>query len=64
MRFQGRQSQFLILLLILPQQECAKEVETHEEEVRVFGDIYDRIVDEDGVCWLLGLNHFLYMRYS
>ncbi|TNM99309.1 hypothetical protein fugu_012342 [Takifugu bimaculatus] len=30
-------------------QECEKEVESYEEEVRLFGDIYDRIVDEDGV---------------
>lgn len=64
MRFQGWQPQVLILLLVPPQQECEKEVESHEEEVRLFGDIYDRIVDEDGVCWLLGLKSFFYMLYT
>lgn len=63
MRFQGWQLQVLILLLVPPQQVCEKEVESHEEEVRLFGEIYDRIVDEDGVCWLLGLI-FLYALHS
>lgn len=65
MRFQGWQSQVLILLLVPPQQECEKEVESHEEEVRLFGDIYDRIVDEDGVCCSLRTQIiFLYALHS
>lgn len=32
------------------QHECEKEMEKHQEEVRLFQETYDRIVDEDGVC--------------
>lgn len=42
---------FLFFISVFPRQhECEKEMETHQEEVRLFQETYDRIVDEDGVC--------------
>lgn len=51
-------------LLFLLQQECETEMEKHEEEVRLFQDTYDRIVDEDGVCWLLGHKTIVHTFHS
>lgn len=51
--------------LILPQHECEEEVEKHEEKVGLFRETYDKIVDEDGVCWLLAfLKHLLNIYYT
>lgn len=51
-------------MLVLLQHECEKKMEEHEEEVRLFQDIYDRMVDEDGVCWLLGHKTLVHTFYS
>lgn len=53
-RIDGHSFSLSIFVLVLLQQECGKELEEHEEEVRLFQDTYDRIVDQDGVCWFLG----------
>lgn len=42
---------FWFFISVFPRQhECEKEMEKHQEEVRLFEETYDRIVDEDGVC--------------
>lgn len=54
---------FPSFVLVL-QHECEKEMEKYEEEVRLFQDTYNMIVDEDGVCWLLGHETLVHTFHS